>query len=538
MAHILSGNIMDNKAARLLLWLLLSFAVLCVTASGYQRLFQHEAPGRNALPVTGSGDSSKRKENPVIPGDLADPSVIRNGNVYYATGTSSEWAPHFPLFQSTDLLHWQPIGYVFAQTPSWASASFWAPELFYWKGTYYVYYVARKKSDGISCIGVATSKDPAKGFTDRGILLEFGKEAIDPFVIAEDGQLYMTWKAYGLDQRPIELLACRLSDDGLKVDSAHFTLLRDDGKKGLEGQCLVKRNGYYYLFYSVGNCCGRGCSYEVEVARSASLLGPYTRFSNNPVLAETADWKCTGHGTIVTSGDEKDFYLYHAYNKTDNVYTGRQGMLGAVSWDARTGWPRIQPLGEKAAIIKHFRDDFSKTALSYAWQWDFRHSEPHVKIGKGNLSLSGKSNGNNLTGTALTVRPLAGNYEMTTEVVNRNASLKGLVLYGDAGQSVGIGIRKDTVQVWEVKNGQRSVLSESAARPGSPLQLKMKIEKGYQCRFYWSENGNTWKELATGADYYNGGFLPPWDRSPRPGLMHQGAVAAPADFSFFEIIYR
>ncbi|WP_158642534.1 family 43 glycosylhydrolase [Chitinophaga japonensis] len=504
----------------------------------HQSGFRYEAPGRNTLIPTNREDSSRRKENPVIPGDLADPSVIRKGDVYYATGTSSEWAPHFPLFQSRDLLHWRQIGYVFSQTPAWASASFWAPELFYWKGTYYVYYVARKKSDGISCIGVATSKDPAKGFTDRGILLEFGKEAIDPFVIAEDGRLYMTWKAYGLDERPIELLVARLSDDGLKVDSAHYTLLRDDEKKGLEGQCLVRRNGYYYLFYSVGNCCGRGCSYEVEVAQSASLLGPYTKFPGNPVFSETADWKCTGHGTIVTSKEGKDFYLYHAYSKTDDVYTGRQGMLGELRWDAQTGWPRIRPLGEKAGTIKNFRDDFSKTALSYAWQWDFRNSAPRVKIEKGNLSLSGLPGVGNRTGTVLTVRPLDGDYEISTEVANHNASLKGLVLYGDAGQSVGVGVKNDTVQVWEVKKGERSVLQESVIPRGEHLQLKMKVEKGYQCRFYWSKDGNTWNPLKTGEVYYNGEFLPPWDRSPRPGLMHQGAVAAPADFSYFEMRYR
>ncbi|HTG56619.1 MAG TPA: family 43 glycosylhydrolase, partial [Niabella sp.] len=51
--------------------------------------------------------------NPVIPGDFADPSVIRVGNTYYATGTSSEWAPHYPLFKSDDLIHWKEAGYIF-----------------------------------------------------------------------------------------------------------------------------------------------------------------------------------------------------------------------------------------------------------------------------------------------------------------------------------------------------------------------------------------------------------------------------------------
>lgn len=532
-----SNNSRNYKLVRPFYLLLLSVPFAVAFVSGNPRL--KKAPGSSGLKtivVAKGADSGRRKENPVIPGDFADPSVIRRGRIYYATGTSSEWAPHFPLFQSADLLHWKPLGYVFKQTPSWAAASFWAPELFFRKGTYYVYYVARKKSDGISCIGVATAQDPAKGFTDRGILLEFGKEAIDPFVIEDQGKLYITWKAYGLDQRPIEILGSRLSDDGLKVEGEPFTLLRDEEKKGLEGQCLVKRNGYYYLLYSAGDCCGRGCSYKVEVARSAALQGPYTKFANNPVFSGTDEWKCTGHGTVVTSEKGKDFYLYHAYNKADDVYTGRQGMLGEVVWDKETGWPGIKPMDANGERVKNFRDNFSTAALTNSWQWDFRHARPRIQLKGGSLQLSGQTISVNQSGTAVTVRPFAGNYEITTEVVNHNAALKGLVLYGDAGQSVGIGIKDDVVQVWEVKKDTRSVVKEEKISGNKPVQLKMKI-KGSQCRFYWSKNGK-WNEAAISNGSYNGSFLPPWDRSPRPGLLQLGPETQPALFSFFEIAYQ
>ncbi|HEY1123954.1 MAG TPA: hypothetical protein VGE67_20210, partial [Haloferula sp.] len=36
-------------------------------------------------------------QNPVIAADFADPSIILVGDTYYATGTSSEWAPHYPI---------------------------------------------------------------------------------------------------------------------------------------------------------------------------------------------------------------------------------------------------------------------------------------------------------------------------------------------------------------------------------------------------------------------------------------------------------
>ncbi|MBK5195957.1 MAG: family 43 glycosylhydrolase, partial [Proteiniphilum sp.] len=49
-------------------------------------------------------------ENPVIRGDIADPSVIVVDDTFYATGTSSEWAPFYPLFTSSDLINWEQTG--------------------------------------------------------------------------------------------------------------------------------------------------------------------------------------------------------------------------------------------------------------------------------------------------------------------------------------------------------------------------------------------------------------------------------------------
>lgn len=470
---------------------------------------------------------------PVIPGDFADPSVIRVGNSYYAVGTSSEWAPHYPLFKSTDLIHWKQSGYLFPQTPAWASSSFWAPELYYRNGIYYAYYTARKKADSISCIGVATSKNPEKGFTDQGIVLEFHKEAIDPFIIESDGKLFMSFKAYGLDNRPIELLCYQLTDDGLKTVGEPFMLLRDDEKIGLEGQCIIKCNNYYYIFYSAGSCCGSKCSYHVNIARSASLKGPYTKYENNPVLTEYGEWKCTGHGTIVNTAKGEDYYLYHAYSKVDDVYTGRQGMLAKLEWDKQTGWPVIKPIsGENPAS---FKDDFSTGKLNNYWQWDFRHAQPQIKIEKGVLYLSGKPTADNATGIALSVRPYKPNYAITAAVVNNNASLKGLCIYGDANQSAGIGIKNNIVQVWYIKDNEKKVLNAINANAAQPLYLKLAVKDGCKLRFYWSDVAGKWNEIVTGEDYFNAGFLPPWDRSPRPGLLQQGNE--PAAFDFFEIRY-
>ncbi|GAB3026518.1 family 43 glycosylhydrolase [Niabella terrae] len=481
--------------------------------------------------VTTLADSSTIE--PVVHGDFADPSVIRVGDNYFATGTSSEWAPHFPLFKSKDMVHWTQQGYILPQTPQWASSSFWAPELLYRNGTYYVYYTARKKSDGISCIGVATARNPEEGFTDRGIIIELGKEAIDAFLAEENGVWYITFKAYGLDNRPIELLGYELSDDGLKTVGEPFMLLRDDEKKGLEGQCIIRRNNYYYLLYSAGGCCGVQCSYHVNVARAETIKGPYTPFPGNPVLAAFDDWKCTGHGTLVSNKEGEDYYLFHAYNKETNVHTGREGMLARVSWSKETGWPSFHPVSGKPAT--DYSDDFSGSALDAAWQWDFRHAQPQVNFKKGQLHLSGINKTDNATGTAITVRPSHADYEITTAVVNHNSALKGLTLYADAAQAVGVGVKDEQVEVWFVKDNIRRVVKIIRLKKTAPVHLKMVVKDGNKVSFFYCSDPNHWNEIvATDADFGEG-FMPPWDRSSRPGLLQQGHEAAV--FDYFNIRY-
>lgn len=104
--------------------------------------------------ATGLAQQESYFTNPVIHGDVADPSIIRIDQTYYITGTSSEWAPYYPVFTSTDLVNWQQTGHVFDEKPEWTKSSFWAPEWYQHKGKVYVYYTARKQSDNI-CASVS-----------------------------------------------------------------------------------------------------------------------------------------------------------------------------------------------------------------------------------------------------------------------------------------------------------------------------------------------------------------------------------------------
>lgn len=470
----------------------------------------------------------------IIPGDFADPSIIRKGNTYFAIGTSSEWGPHFPIFKSTDLKNWQQTGFLFDEAPAWTKSSFWAPEYYFHKGTYYVYYTAKRKSDGVSCIGVATSKSPDRGFKDHGVIIEYGSEAIDAFVFNDNGQLYITWKAYGLDERPIEILGSKLADDGLSLVGSPFTLLKDDHGLGIEGQSILKKGDNYYLFYSAGACCGLGCSYNVRVARTKQITGPYEDYDQNPILSDGGDWKCPGHGTFVATEGGKTFYIYHAYNKLGNVFTGREGLLTELIWKD-DAWPAFSSIDMATQKEQDFYVDFARAQEPIYWQWDFRYMQPVFSQKKGKFNLSGKYDQQNLAGIALTQRPNSTSYEISTSVLTANEAVQGLIIYGDVSASIGVAVKGDKVQFWMIKDGKKTVIREEPLQEKDlPVYLKMSTLPDFTCKAYWKQHGD-WQELSENA--YPIDFLPPWDRSPRPGLNFAGTSDIHACFGFFEIKY-
>ena len=470
-----------------------------------------------------------------IPGDFPDPTIIRTPQGYYAAGTSSEWAPHFPVYHSTDLQNWKQVGYVFNKAPGWTMGSFWAPEYFRIGNTYYIYYAARRKADHISCIGVATSKYPDHGFTDHGVVIENGKEAIDPFIYNDKGQLYITFKAYGLEKRPIEIVARKLSPDGLKTEGEVISLLKDDKRAGMEGQSILKHGNYYYLFYAAGDCCGVGCSYHVKVARATKFTGPYEKYEGAELLQPAPGWKCSGHGTFVQTPAGKYYYLCHAYNQRSEVFTGREGMLSTLTWPNNGGWPAMQALNI-ARRLPDIHDAFLSKTPAFYWQYDFYNAAPDVKQGRGSLSLSGAMLDNNTTGIFYGVRPLSDHFDMTTTVTNTNNALKGLAFYGSVNAVLGIGVSGNQVKLWMVKDGNFSVIDSAEINNGA-VQLKFSMLPNRTCLAYYKQANSGWKELAADKNA-SLNFLPQWDRPQHVGLFFKGSPAEHAIFSRFDVVNK
>ena len=470
--------------------------------------------------------------NPVIAGDFPDPCIIRVGDTYYAAGTSSEWSPPYRLYESKDLVNWTFLGGLFKEIPDWTMGSFWAPELFYHNETYYVFYTARRRNDRKSFIGVATTRNIRQGFTDHGLLVEWTNEAIDAYVIKLDGRLYITWKAYGLDRgKNIEILGSELSDDGLKLKGEVFSVLKADAEGweagGIEGQCLVKKDDYIYMFYAGNACCGVDCNYQTGVARSHSIHGPWEKYDGNPILHGGGQWRCPGHGTIVSTPDGRDFYLYHAYHAATKVFTGRQGMMDEIVWDETTGWPRfrygkipsVQASAPYSESVQHSLAGFSAklddNTFETEWIWDVSQNKPLYQIEDRKLILVGN---NTPTGSFLGLRPRMDSYTMQV-TLEKGASPAGVCIYGTKDRMIGLSQVGNQVELWQVTDNIRSTLATEKLPENEHIVLFLETRFGQYCRFGFLKQG---KQQQVGPLQHISNF-PQWDRPPMIGIHVDGA---------------
>jgi len=485
--------------------------------------------------------SAATYSNPVLPGDFPDPSVIRVGKEYWATATTSEWAPLFPLLHSRDLANWEHVANVFTHRPDWAVGNFWAPEISAYKGSYYIYFVGRRKGGPLS-ISVATAANPSGPWKDHGPLIGQEDGSIDPVTaIDESGDRYLIWKEDGNSRkRPTPLWIQKLSSDGTQLIGEMKEIMRNDSDwegQLIEGPFVLRHGGFYYLFYSGAGCCGRGCNYALGVARSKSLFGPWEKNPLNPILGANDFWKCPGHGSIVDDSNGHEYLLYHSYQATNFIYVGRQGLLDQLFWGA-DGWPSINsgrgpstqaeiPNSLAGPLKPHeFRDDFSAATLKPQWQWP-QNNEPKATLlpdGHPGLLLSpAEGHRDPLVAAVLAIKTTTGDYAAVTKL-NPDAgsgNTIGLSAFGDAGNALGVSVRGNELVLWRRQRNTDRVITTNQFASSSTLWLKMTAAAGHKFQFASSPDGNNWLNIGSGIDL-EGDYLPPWDRGIRIALVTGG----------------
>jgi xylan 1,4-beta-xylosidase len=470
----------------------------------------------------------------VLPGDYPDPSVVKIRNTYWATATTSNWAPAYPILKSKDLVKWETVSHAFFKLPEWADYYFWAPEITYDNGKVYLYYSAHKK-DGNLCLGVASADRPEGPYTDLGPLMCQEVGSIDAFPMRDaDGKLFMIWKEDGNSVgKPTPIWAMEMKEDRTGLIGEKKELFRNDQpweNNLVEGVSMMRHGEYIYAFYAAAGCCGNGCTYVSGVARAKNLLGPWEKYKQNPVLTNTNDWICPGHGTPVEK-DGRYYFMYHAYDKETNAFTGRQGLLQEFTFTP-DGWISFIKNNNSAdkQRLKSVRDQFSRNNLSDKWQWSvFQQTKKEIR--KGRLQLQALPDP---SGAFVGTKTLSGDYQATVELFTLPSTAKsGIGAIGDEKNTLTLFYNAGQLTLEQLKDSKANVLNTITIQPNQKLLLRMQANQGKMFTFSYSVDGKTFTTI--NKEPVNGSYLPPWDRAIRVGLVAKGNTSTVSVFDNFEL---
>jgi len=321
---------------------------------------------------------------------IADPTVIyvdegEGAGYFYAYGTSDLIQCHgFQCWRSKDMTNWEYVGVAFTPdfSDTWAYNNYWAPEVLYDDGVYYLFYNAQNwKAGHRQCISVAVSNTPygpfesldgtknldGKNLSKGEPVYDFAhilpgrddveNEVIDAhaFIDPVTGERYLyfsawqRWHTRGYQ----EIFGVKMKDwftpdySTLTQITSIFNSTVGDFRKQMtggqiqfgdidegqneyatvnEGPFVYYHDGTYYMTYSVYPYTSP--NYQVRQAIATSPLGDYTKVpveDGGAILYTESDWEnisSAGHHCFVKCGDQL-FIAYHTFLDRATIQSGR-----------------------------------------------------------------------------------------------------------------------------------------------------------------------------------------------------------------------
>jgi xylan 1,4-beta-xylosidase len=466
--------------------------------------------------------------NPIVPGDHADPTILKDGDDYYMTFSSFDAYPGVVIWHSRDLVNWQPL--VAALTKPIGSV--WACELIKHKGRYYIYIPARwpdRKSTYV------VHADNIRGPWSDPIDLNLPNH-IDPgHAVGEDGKRYLFLS--GGDR-------VRLTDDGLKTDGEvehvydPWRYPEDWVVEGFapEGPKVMRHGPYFYMITAVGGTAGPPTGHMVIVARSKSIHGPWENDPSNPIVrtySAKEKWWSRGHATLV-EGPAGDWWMvYHGYE--NGFWTlGRQTLLDPVEW-TKDGWFRArggdlsQPMakpakGKPLPNGMPLSDDFSTNRFGALW--GFYNPGPNemlrVQYQAKALRVTGKGSQPNDCSPLSFIAPDTA-YRVTVDIELEGDAQAGLLLFYSKRLYCGLGFDARGLTMHRYGLERRNKMP-----PGVERRLHLLIENDrHIVTIRYSLDGKQWTkydvQMEVSGYHHNvaGDFL-----SLRPALYVAGQGAA------------
>ncbi|KAF1290785.1 glycoside hydrolase family 43 protein [Candidatus Enterococcus leclercqii] len=341
--------------------------------------------------------------NPVLPGFHPDPSICQGEDRYYLVTSSFEYFPGIPIFESYDLVNWQPIGHCITrqtqmtftdQVPN--ALGIYAPTIRRIDGRYYVVCTNVGTKDRGAGNFFVWAEDPHGSWSDP-IWLDL--PGIDPSLLQDkEGQAWYC----GADQG-IYLCQINLSDGshGPRMD-----IWRGTGGADPEGPHIYFKNNWYYLLIAEG---GTGYGHMVTMARSREITGPYEACPDNPLLTNRSlphTIQGIGHADLLKDENNNWWAVCLGIRPLPEFpkrhLLGRETFLAPVDWTE--DWPKIGANGAVLPVMEGplpgnteietfatvpsvFCDDFSESTLRPQWNTLFRPRTKQLALTKKGLAL-------------------------------------------------------------------------------------------------------------------------------------------------------
>lgn len=470
-------------------------------------------------------------ENPAVPGDYPDPSIVRVGDDFYMTNSSMMWAPGLLIWHSKDLVHWEPV----VRALKNFDGDVWAPDIVRHQGKFFIYYPSSNNRTNR-----VIAADRIEGPWSEPVDLKVGE--IDPgHVVGPDGTRYLHLSKGNV---------VKLAPDGLSVDGPRRKVYEgwpfpEDWKTEgfcLEGPKLFFHDGWYHLISAQGGTAGASTSHMAVHARSRSPEGPWENSPYNPLIKtwnRSEKWWSTGHATVFETGRGQWWAVFHGYDK-DNRPLGRQVLLRQVEW-TKDGWlvakkgtqagspaPDLAPAPLKPMPVS---DSFAGPELGIQWSFWGGLDKERIRFEDGALVMKGKGT------SPADCSPMAfpapeGAYEIEVDVETTGDAVGGLTLYYDPNAYAASGIGAGSVW-W----GQRGKMNGGTKMEGvRRAKLKIVCDR-YDVVFKIQLPGGEWKNLPGSnaldvSGYHHntfGGFT-----SLRPGVFAWGQGTV----NFRHFVYR
>ncbi len=270
--------------------------------------------------------------NPLLDKDsavlhLADPFVYKYDSLYYMTGTGGLQDGNFVCYVSSDLITWEKRGALYQKPAGHVSSSlFWAPEVKFYKGKFYLTYSCYFTDRNLMQTCLAVSDRPEGPFKDLYTpWFDLGYSAIDSHIfVDDDGIPYLYYSKNGMYDKAAtgEIYVVKLKEDLSGLDgkpvfvsgaSQEWERVAWERNRCNEGPSVFKRDGRYYMTYS-GNDTGYEF-YGVGVSTASHPLGPWVKYADNPLMTTdlSKGISSPGHNSLVEAPDGSLYIVYHRH---------------------------------------------------------------------------------------------------------------------------------------------------------------------------------------------------------------------------------